>query len=134
MSNENVNVEIVSRVPEALNSGGIDTVLALQNPAWEGFIPAEYPMAGTWRGHDSLRAFAEEWLEAWEELRVKPEDFTTGGEAVLATVHYWGRGRGSGIEVRERWHYAYRLRAGKVLSWRRCADRAHALADLGLAD
>ena len=128
------NVEIVNRVLEALNSGDLDTLLALQDAEWEGFIPAEYPMAGTWRGRDGLRAFADEWLDAWEEFRVTPEDFTTGDEAVLATVHYWGRGRGSGVEVTERWHYAYRLRAGKVLSWRPYAHRADALADLGLEE
>jgi uncharacterized protein len=127
------NVEIITRGLEALNSGDLDTMLALQDPEWEGFIPAEYPMAGTWRGHDGALAFAEEWLEAWEEFRVEPEDFVVSEDAVLAKVHYWGRGRGSGIEVTESWYYAYRLRAGKITSWRPYADRAEALADLGLA-
>ena len=109
-------------------------MLALQDPDWEGFVPDDYPVAGTWRGLDGVRAFAEEWLDAWEEFRVEPADFITGGDAVLATVHYWGRGRGSGIEITERWYYAYRLRAGKIISWRPYADRADALADLGLAE
>jgi len=128
------NVEIVSRGLEALNNGDLDTMLTLQDPEWEGFIPAEYPMAGTWRGHDGLRAFAEEWLEAWEEFRVEPENYIASGDAVLATVHYWGRGRGSGVEVTERWYYAYRLHGGKIVSWRPYAGRAEALADLGLAE
>jgi len=129
----NENTEIVTRVLEALNRGDLETMLDLQDPDWEGVIPVEYPMAGTWRGQAGLRAFAEQWLEAWEEFRVEPREFVAEGDAVLAEVHYWGRGRSSGIEVTERWYYAYRLRAGKVISWRPYADRAEALAALGLS-
>jgi uncharacterized protein len=126
------NVEIVRRVIEAGSRGDFDTVLALHHPDWEGFIPEEYPVAGTWRGLDGVRGFAEEWLDAWEEFRVEPEEFMEGGDAVMAKVHYWGRG--SGIEVTDRWFYAYRLRGGKIISWRPYTDRAEALADLGLAE
>ena len=126
------NVEIVRRVIEAGSQGDFDTVLALHHPDWEGFIPEEYPVAGTWRGLDGVRGFAEEWLDAWEEFRIEPEEFVEGGDAVVVKVHYWGRGRGS--EVTDRWFYAYRLRGGKIISWRPYADRAEALAHLGLAE
>jgi ketosteroid isomerase-like protein len=126
------NVEVVIRVIDAGSRGDLDTVVALHHPEWTGFIPDEYPVAGTWRGLDGVRAFAEEWLEAWDEFRAELEGVVTGDDAVLATVHYWGRGRGSGIEITDRWYYAYRLRESKIISWRPYADRAEALADLGL--
>ena len=75
-----------------------------------------------------------EWLEAWEEFRVEPEEFIEGGDVVVAAVRYWGRGRGSGVEVTDRWFYAYRLRDGKVISWRPYSDRAEALKAVGLAE
>ena len=128
------NVETIKRMLEAISIGDVETMLVLQDRDWEGFIPDGLPLAGRWRGYDGLRAFAEEWLEVWDEFRVEPESFITDGDAVLATGHYWGRGRGSGVEVTERWYYAYRFREGRVVSWRPYADRAEALADLGLED
>jgi hypothetical protein len=125
-------VEIIKRVIEAGSRGDFDTVLALHHPDWEGLIPEEYPVAGTWRGLEGVRGFAEEWLEAWEEFRVVPEEFIEGGDAVVAKVRYWGRGRGSGVEVTDLWFYAYRLRDGRVISWRPYTDRSQALKAVGL--
>jgi uncharacterized protein len=127
------NVEVVERVIEAASRGDFDAVVALHHPDWEGIIAGEYPVAGTWRGLDGVRGFAAEWLEAWEEFRVEPEEFIDGGDAVVTQVRYWGRGRGSGVEVTDRWFYAYRLREGKVISWRPYADRNEALKAVGLA-
>ena len=128
------NVRIVEQVLEASSKDEFDTVVALHDPDWEGFIPDEYPVAGTWRGHAGLRAFAEEWLAAWDEFRVEAEEFIDGDDAVMASVRYWGRGRGSGVEITDRWFYAYRLRDGRITSWRPYADRGTALADLGLKE
>jgi uncharacterized protein len=128
------NVEIIKRVIDAGSRGDFEAVLGLHHPQWEGFIPEEYPVAGSWRGLDGVRGFTEEWLEAWEEFRVEPEEFVAGGDAVMVSVRYWGRGRGSGVEVTDRWFYAYRLRDGKVISWRPYPDRGEALKAVGLED
>jgi uncharacterized protein len=128
------NVEIVSKVLEASSRGDLDTVLSLHDPHWEGFIPEEYPVAGRWRGHEGVRGFADEWLAVWDEFRLEPEGFVDGGDAVVASVRYWGRGRGSGIEVTARWFYAYRLRSGKIISWRPYSDQAEALKAVGLEE
>src|SRR6476660_7194531 len=121
------NVEIIERVLASAASGDFETMLSLHDPTWEGFIPEQFPVAGTWRGLDGVRGFVEEWLEAWDEFRLEPEEFLDGGEAVVVVVRYRGKGRGSGIEVTDRWFYAYELRSGKVIRWRLCASRAEAL-------
>ena len=126
------NVEIVRRVIASATDGDFETMLALHDPDWEGFIPEAYPVAGTWRGLDGVRGFVEEWLDAWDAFRIDPEEFIDGGDAVVAVVRYWGRGRGSGVEVTDRWFYAYRLRDGRVVSWRLCGSRAEALEAVGL--
>lgn len=127
-------METIKRMLEAVSTGDIETMLVLQDRDWEGFVPDGLPLAGTWRGQDGMRAFAEEWLQAWDEFRVEAESFIVDGDTVLATVHYWGRGRASGVEVAERWHWAYRFRQDKVVSWRPYADHAEALADLRLKE
>src|SRR6476660_9241445 len=93
------NVEIIQRVLASGARGDFETLLALHDPSWEGFIPEQFPVAGTRRGRDGVRGFVEEWLEAWDDFRIEPEEFLDGGEAVVVVVRYWGKGRGSGIEV-----------------------------------
>jgi uncharacterized protein len=128
------NVDVVKQVIAATSRGDFATVLALHHPDWEGTIPEEYPVAGIWRGLDGVSEFAKEWLEAWEEFRIDPEEFSDGGDAVVVTVRYWGRGAGSGVEITERWFYAYRLRDGKIIRWRPYADRREALNSVGLEE
>ena len=81
-----------------------------------------------------VRGFVEEWMDAWDAFRIDPEEFIDGGDAVVAVVRDWGRGRGSGVEVTDRWFYAYRLRDGRVVSWRLCGSRAEALEAVGLKE
>jgi ketosteroid isomerase-like protein len=125
------NVDVVRRVLAA--GGDVDTILALHHPDWEGYIPDEYPVAGTWKGLRGVRGFMDEWLEAFDEFRVEPEEFIDAGDdAVIVAVHYWGRGRGSHVTLTDRWFYVYRLREGKVFRWRPCRTRAEALEVVGL--
>ena len=126
------NVEVIERVLAAGNSGDFETILALHHPDWEGVIAQEYPVAGTWRGLEGLRGFVEEWLEAWDEFRIEPDEFIDGKDAVVVAVRYWGRGKGSGVEITDRWFYAYKLRDGKIIGWRPWPNRTEALRAVGL--
>jgi uncharacterized protein len=126
------NVEIVKRVIEAGSRADLDAVVALHHPDWEGYIPEEYPVAGTWRGLDGVRRFAQEWLESFDEFSVEAEEFIDGGDAVVVAVRYRGRGRASGVETTDLWFYDYRLREDKVVAWRPYRERAEALAAAGL--
>lgn len=118
---------------EAGSAGDFDGLLALHDPDWEGFIPDDVPVAGTYHGLDGVRAFVQEWLEAWEEFRIEPEDFIESGDTVIVVVRYWGRGRGSGVEVHDRWVYLYKLRDEKIVRWRLYGDLNEALDAAGLS-
>ncbi len=52
-------MEIVRKV-FAAGAEDVDAIVALHHPDWEGFIPSEYPVAGTWRGLAGVRGFIEE--------------------------------------------------------------------------
>jgi uncharacterized protein len=128
------NVDVIRRVLVAGSAGDFPELLALHDPDWLGVIPEEYPGAGTYRGLDGVRAFVEEWLEVWDEFRVEPEEFIDAGDTVVVVVRYWGRGRGSGVEVRDRWVYVYELRDARIVCWRLYTDRAEALEAVGLRE
>ena len=131
MSQENVEVvrQILAAGPE-----DIDAILALHHPDWEGHIPAQYPVAGTWEGLDGVRAFVEEWMEAFDEFRVTPDEFIDHEDAVVVAVTYRGRGRGSHLTLTDRWFYVYRFRDGKVFRWRPYRARSEALKAVGLEE
>jgi ketosteroid isomerase-like protein len=74
-----------------------------------------------------------EWAEAWEEIHYTPEEFTEAGDMVLVSVLYDGRGKGSGVRVEGRFWYLFKLRNGKLLSWRLYPERAQALEAAGLS-
>jgi ketosteroid isomerase-like protein len=91
---------------------------------------------GVWRGVDEM---AESWatrMRAWEDLRAIPEEIRElDDERVLVLLSNRGRGKGSGIDIREITRKAanvFTVRDGKVVRLALYWDRELALADLGL--
>ena len=80
----------------------------------------------------------------------RPEEFLDVGDSVVVMVRYWGRGKGSGVEVHDRGRaktsgvdieemYAkgaamFHVRDGKVTRLALYWEREHALADVGVKE
>jgi len=63
------NVEIVRRSTDAYNRRDLDGIVASWAPdAVLDWSNSRGPEAGVYRGHDEIRAFAQRFLEAWEEV------------------------------------------------------------------
>ena len=88
----------------------------------------------TYRGHDGLRRYAEDRLDAWEELRFEPDEFIEAGERVVVVGLLTGRGRGSGVPVEQRMAGVCELRGGKIARLHAEADVERALATIGPGD
>jgi ketosteroid isomerase-like protein len=72
-------------------------------------------------GRESMRRQFEELWETWEGVRMDPlEVFDLGDGHFVVDVHWWGRGRRSGVEVDQRYAFLYTVRQGdeKVFSCR----------------
>jgi ketosteroid isomerase-like protein len=100
------------------------------------FVSADGPTRGSVKG---LAALAQEWrnfLEAWDEWRVEPEEYRElDEERILVLVNLSGRGKASGLpvgEMRAKGANLFHIRAGKVTSLALYWDREQALADSGL--
>jgi ketosteroid isomerase-like protein len=119
------NVELVHRGMGSFNRGDLDATLELFDANVSVHDPER--TGRTFRGHDGLRQFWAEWLENWEEYRVGPKEFVEGGDAILVVGEQTGRGRSSGIDLREEIFLVYRFRAGKVIEFGLFTDRAPAL-------
>jgi ketosteroid isomerase-like protein len=95
------------------------------------------PAPELWRG---LAGMAEGWrdfLNAWEGYRVEADDYRDlDDERVLVLISQSGRGKTSGVELRQMQSKAaalFHIRDGNVTRLVRYFNRERALADLGLA-
>ena len=88
----------------------------------------------TIRGHEALIEWTERWLEPWSSFRAEVEEIIDGGELVVAQVSTSGRGRTSGVEIRQRFFHVFELRDGRIVREREYLDRDSALEAAGLSD
>jgi ketosteroid isomerase-like protein len=111
------NVELVRRATDAYNRRDVDGVLEDWAPDavldWSNSRGFE---AGVYRGHRQIRAFVEEFLGAFDEVRIElaePEEIEDG-VVVVENVSYL-RGR-DGIEVQTRSAWLITIRDGEQTS------------------
>ena len=96
MSDE--NVEVVRKLIDAFNRGGVDAWLAFLSPEveWESL-----PLVGfreVYRGRSGAREWLEQLLEVFEEARLGIEETTAlSDDRVLFGYTQIGRGSGSGL-------------------------------------
>jgi ketosteroid isomerase-like protein len=129
------NLALVSSIWAAWERGDFSSA-EWAHPEME-FVLADLPAAGSWTG---LAEMAQAWrgfLSAWEELRAEAGEYRElDDERVLVLAQFSAHGKSSGLEVGQMpWQAAnlFHLRGGKVTRLVIYFDRAHALADLGLA-
>jgi ketosteroid isomerase-like protein len=68
-----------------------------------------------YRGVEGLRAAFAQWNEPWEELRLELNELVDlGGDEVIVIGTWYGRGRGSGVEISAPYPAKYTLRGDKV--------------------
>ena len=92
------NVEVVRKLIDAFNRGGVD--------AWVGFLSPDVvweslPLPGfseVYRGRSGAREWLEQLLEVFEEAHLEIEETTAlSDDRVLFGYTQIGRGRGSGL-------------------------------------
>jgi ketosteroid isomerase-like protein len=129
------NVEVVRRAFETFAAQGPQAMVDSWDPEIELWLPSGLIQAGgTYRGHAAVLDWMKGWAEAWEEIDYTPEEFTEAGDSVLVRVLYDGRGKGSEVRVEGRFWYLFKLRNGRLLSWRLYPEKAEALEALGLSE
>jgi ketosteroid isomerase-like protein len=95
-------------------------------------LPA--PTAGVYRGHEGLRQFQREWLEAFETHHADAERFIDAGDVIVVGYRVTGRGKTSGAAVEmQRWN-VYRIRNGLVIRIEIFETEAQSLEAAGLSD
>jgi ketosteroid isomerase-like protein len=127
------NLEIVRSVYEA--GGDREKVLALADPDIVVDATRRVFNPTTHVGTDGLRRMFAEADEVWEEFRVEPLELIDAGDRVIVVVRIVGKGKGSGVEVREQSAQVWALRDGRIVRWEiGYADRHEAVEAAGVKE
>jgi ketosteroid isomerase-like protein len=85
-------------------------------------------------GLDGAMRIRDGWLDAWDEMRADLEQIVEEGDAVVASIHVTGTGKGSGVEVDVRLHLLFKVREQKIVYLFEHTDRTEALEAAELSE
>jgi ketosteroid isomerase-like protein len=123
---------------EAYNRRDYELVLTPLDPEVEADMgqssggPIGVDIEGSWRGHSGFRRLWEQWDQAWDEFRAEAGEIIDFGDMSLVLFHFVGRGRGSGLEIRQPVAFLLTLRGGRLVRWQEWWDWDEALDAVGL--
>jgi ketosteroid isomerase-like protein len=130
------NVKTVRDAAEAFNRGDLDTwaeyfVDDIDYRAIEGAPDDPGPI----HGKHAARAYAQDWLDTFDEFVSEPVELIDAGEDnVIAVTRISGRAKLSGVEADLTYAALYTLRDGKVVRGREYWTREEALEAAGLSE
>lgn len=131
------NVETFKRGSDAANRRDIEALLAEVDPEVEWHPAMAALLSGeatVYRGHDGVREWLGDQVEAFAESRIDYSEIRDLGERVLAVGHIHARGRESGAETESPVAWLVEFRNGKVIKARAFLEPKEALEAAGLLE
>ena len=116
---------------EAWNRGDRSWVLEHMREDVEWITPPEDPDPGTYRGHEGIETYWEQWRAAVGQLNFSPEEVVTRGDHVVVTALRSGRGEHSGLQVSDRVIQVFTFEDEKCVRVSEHYDRDKALREIG---
>jgi ketosteroid isomerase-like protein len=92
------------------------------------------PDPGTWYGRDGLLTVLTEWLETFDEFRMRGEEFIDAGDEVMVRIAQEARGDGSGVPVAATFWFVLGVREGKIATFDMYFTRDQAVDAAGLEE
>ena len=107
------NVELVRGLYETWNrTGGVPPRDAISSDIEVEFVGGI--LNGKYRGHAGLDQALDAFWGYFEESRIDVESCRASGDEVLVTLHYFARGKASGIEVAAPGWHLWTVQDGKA--------------------
>jgi ketosteroid isomerase-like protein len=122
-------VKVVREIIDALNRGDVEAMLARMDPDFEWTPLEDSPAASrVLRGHDQVRHYVEDWLAAFDALRLELREPTAVGDHVVVLVRGLARGRASGVEVGNSFCQVWTMRGETAVRMQEYVSREDGLA------
>jgi ketosteroid isomerase-like protein len=126
------NVDKTRDFIAAYNRRDFDAAVESFDPDVEWILPA-HQRSDSCQGPYAVRRFWQGLDETFDELRLDAQEFVDAGDRVAVRLRYYGRGKGSGIEIEtEMYHQVTTFRDGMmvrieyVTSWEEALEAAGA--------
>ncbi len=85
---------------QAFNDGGVEAFLERLAPEFQLRDRESSPdRAETRYGKEGLKQLFDSYMEAFDALRLEPQEFIDAGDQIVVALHQRVRGKGSGAEV-----------------------------------
>jgi ketosteroid isomerase-like protein len=121
------NIERLRRGYEAFNDGGVDAIVERLAPEFQAHDRESSPDRETYHGGGGIRELFEATAEAFDELRLEPEEFIDAGDQTVVVLNQHVRGRRSRLELLGRVAHVWTMREGRAIDLRIYRDREQAL-------
>ena len=129
------NVDVVRRWWAGFNEDGVPS-LDLCDEQIEISNPPEFPVRGSFHGHEGVRRWRDQVFDILDDLNVEAEKlFDAGdGETVVMFLRLQGVASYTRIKVDEPWAAVWKIRNGKLLHAQGYVSRRKALEAAGLSE
>ncbi len=128
------NVQVVRAALDAFSRGDTPAFLKLFDPSGVFTPIPDTPDVQSFHGHEGLLQGIAQTTEIWEDLSVVLGEMRDFDDHVLASLRWWGRGPGSGIQMEVDVCALVTFRKGKIVRWQFFASEQQALEAVGLSE
>jgi len=120
--------EVLLAGNRAAETGRLDDWLNFfsEEIVWEALEDA--PDAGTYRGHEGIRGYFEDWLETVDGFHIELRGLTELGAGVVADVRFSGRVKGTDSEMTFDYSQASLTEDGKIARIKEFREHDEAVA------
>jgi ketosteroid isomerase-like protein len=125
------DVESLREAYQAFNERGVEAILERLAPEFEVRDRESSPDRDATRyGQEGIKQLFDSYMEAFDALRLEPQDFTEAGDQIIVSLHQRVRGKGSGAEVVGNIAHVWKMRQGAPFRLRIFGDKDSALEAL----
>ena len=119
---------------QAFNEGGVEAFLERLHPEFQLRDRESSPdRAETRFGKEGIKQLFDSYMEAFDALRLEPQEFIDAGDQIVVTLHQRVRGKGSGAEVVGNIAHVWTMREEAPFQLRIFGDKESALRATGAA-
>jgi ketosteroid isomerase-like protein len=121
------DVERLRDAYQAFNEGGVEAFLERLAPDFHVRDRDSAPDRQTRYGREGIIQLFDSYMEAFDALRLDPEEFIDADGQIVVSLRQWVRGKGSGAEVVGHIAHVWTLRGSDMYRLRIFADKDRAL-------